>query len=308
MDESGKGLHVGMIISNRSKQSLRPINSKLIGFTLIELLVVIAIIALLAALLFPALAKARERAEAIGCLNNTRQLGLALLLYADDHDGFLPYNLGLNGTSYRTNLNWANNVMTRDLSPDNTNRDTVTSASLGSYTTHNAGVFACPSDRTMSSSQSAAGWDRRVRSYSMNAMVGNAGFYVTNGVNINNPDYVQFLKIAQLAHPTDIFVFLDEHPDSIDDGYFLNKDTSVSGLPVSYGSNPYASGPEWIDLPASYHNKNTSFSFADGHSEFHHWRNPETVRPAQPNLPFLPIDIQSDGADFQWILIHMSHK
>ncbi len=87
------------------------------GFTLIELMVVIAVIAILAALLLPALSKARERVEGVSCLNNTRQLALAWQLYADDHESFLSYNLGMNGSSLRTNINWVNNVMTWDLSP-----------------------------------------------------------------------------------------------------------------------------------------------------------------------------------------------
>ena len=89
----------------------------------------------------------------------------------------------------------------------------------------------------------------------MNAMVGNAGDFSTNGFNINNPDYVQFFKITQIPQPTEIFVFLDEHPDSINDGYFLERDYY----------------PEWHDLPATYHNGATAFSFADGHSSLHRW-------------------------------------
>ena len=147
------------------------------GFTLIELLVVIAVIAILAALLLPALAKARERAEAIACLNNTHQLALAWQLYADDHEGLLPYNLGMNGSSFRTNINWVNNVMTWDLSSDNTNTATITEASLGPYVSGATGIYRCPSDWALSAVQSAAGWDHRIRSYSMNAMVGNAGHF-----------------------------------------------------------------------------------------------------------------------------------
>jgi prepilin-type N-terminal cleavage/methylation domain-containing protein len=85
------------------------------AFTLIELLTVISIIAILAALLLPALSKARERAQAVMCLNNTKQLALGWQIYAGDHEDFLPYNVGMNGSSFRTKLNWVNNVMTCDV-------------------------------------------------------------------------------------------------------------------------------------------------------------------------------------------------
>src|SRR5690242_2570147 len=86
------------------------------AFTLVELLVVIAVIGIVAAFLLPALAQAKERAKAVVCLNNTKQLALAGVMYAGDHEDRLPYNLGLTGSSFRTDLNWVNNVMTWDLS------------------------------------------------------------------------------------------------------------------------------------------------------------------------------------------------
>ena len=297
-----------MTISIASKPLPRSLRRRLLGFTLIELLVVIAVIAILAALVMPALSRARERANAISCLNNTRQLALANQLYVDDHDGLLPYNLVLAGRSYRTNLNWVNNVMTRDLSTDNTNADTITSASLGAYLSRNLGVFRCPADWSMSTVQTADGWDHRIRSYAMNAMVGNVGSYLVNGVNVNNPNYQQYLKFSQILRPSDVYVFLDEHPDSISDGYFLNKDASGTGNPVLANAITPGGGQQWLHLPASYHNKNTAFSFADAHCDFHRWQDPETVRAIQPNTPFLPVEVTSDGTDFQWVLNHMSMK
>lgn len=188
------------------------------AFTLIELLAVLAIIGVLAAILLPALAGARERSRGICCLNNTRQLTLAWRLYADDHNGMLPYNLVMvpnaPNSSPRTNINWVNNVMTKGTDSDNTNVATITAASLGPYVVSVTSIFHCPSDCTLSAAQSAAGWSQRIRSYSMNDMVGND--CLTNsagGENVNNPGYRQFLKIDQIPQPTEIFVFLDENPE-----------------------------------------------------------------------------------------------
>jgi prepilin-type processing-associated H-X9-DG protein len=194
--------------------------------------------------------------------------------------------------------------MTWDLNSDNTNTATLTDASLGFYVSRNASIYHCPSDRALSAIQRAAGWDRRIRSYSMNAMVGNAGEFSTNGVNVNNPNYTQFFKITQIPRPSEIVVFLDEHPDSIDDGYFLNKHAQVA-----YGGN-YGDSSEWTDLPASYHNNSAAFSFADGHASLHHWLKSNTIYPPAPNTANLPIAIPvtpaDERTDFDWVLQHMS--
>ena len=125
----------------------------------------------------------------------------------------------------------------------------------------------------------------------MNAMVGNAGPASTYGYNANNPSYQQYFKITDISQPSQIFVFLDEHPDSIDDGYFVNR----------------AYEREWIDLPASYHNRAAEFSFADGHSAPHQWRAPGTCPPPLPDAAGLPISLSgSDQSDFDWVIQHMS--
>jgi prepilin-type N-terminal cleavage/methylation domain-containing protein/prepilin-type processing-associated H-X9-DG protein len=265
------------------------------AFTLLELLVVVAVIAVIAALLLPALSRARSRALAISCLNNSRQLAVGWTLYADEHDSRLPYNLG--GTegrriaSLRTNLNWVNNVLTWGLESDNTNTATLTEASLGGYVSRSPAVYRCPSDHVLSEAQRANGWSGRVRSYSMNAMVGDAGQLSQAGFNLNNPAYVQFFNLTTIPRPAQIFVFLDEHPDSINDGYFLNRD--------------YYN--QWIDLPASYHDGSGSLAFADGHSELHRWQDQSTKVPAHAFAVILPAPISSgEGADFQWLLGHMS--
>lgn len=148
----------------------------------------------------------------------------------------------------------------------------------------------------------------------MNALVGDAGSLDNNGVNVNDPNYRQFYKITQITRPTEIFVFLDEHPDSIDDGYFVNKQaTTVSTDAYTGGSTiTYA---EWTDLPATYHNRSTAFSFADGHASLHRWGGSVVVQPNLANAVSLPIALSQSGSsgpndlsDFQWVMDHMSNE
>lgn len=262
------------------------------AFTLVELLVVIAIVGILASLILPALAKAKAKSEAMGCLNNVRQLDLAWLMYADEQRDRLPYNLG--GDAARRTvapqdpLNWVNGVMSWELDSDNTNRNLILDASLASYLNHSTRTYKCPSDRVLSDIQEQAGWRERTRSYSMNAMVGDAGDLSKTGTNSNNPHYKQFFALSEIPKPADIFVFIDEHPDSINDGYFLVKSD------YSY--------VEWKDLPGSYHDGRAVLSFADGHAELHKWIHTETQAPAAPDVVELPRLIPNDRrSDFNWL-------
>src|SRR5262245_61537275 len=257
--------------------------------TLIELLVVIALIAALAALLLPTLNRARARAQGYQSLNNTRQLLLAWILYSDDHNGRLAYNLGGpaggKDPARKTDQNWVNNNLTWELDSDNTNTATLTEASLGSYANKVASVYRCPADRALSDVQRKAGWTARVRSYSMNAMVGDAGELSAEGYNENNPKYVQFFRLGDIPLPADIFVFVEEHPDSINDGYFLNQ----------FYTNV------WIDLPASDHNGAAPFAFADGHGQLRRWVNASTKQPAHPDVVDFPVFVSTNEiADLNW--------
>ena len=150
------------------------------AFTLVELLVVIAILAILAALLLPAMAGAKGRAQAITCLNNVRQVELACLVYTDEFNDRLPYNLGENEINYFRKqdryLNWSTPVMDWERNSDNTNSSLLTEGGIGPYTGRSPRIYKCPKDNYVSDIQGKLGWSTRVRSLSMNAMVGDAGF------------------------------------------------------------------------------------------------------------------------------------
>ncbi len=262
------------------------------AFSLLELLVVVAIIAILSSILLPALARAKSRAQGVYSLNNTRQLTVATFIYSDDHRGNLPYNFEKrNASSTVMEKNWANNVLDWELSPDNTNSAALLASGIGPYTGGSASVYRCPTDFNVSSIQSSAGWDKRARSYSMNAMVGDAGITTQQGYNENNPAYLQFFNHTSIPRPSDIFMFIEEHPNTIQDGYFLNRSDT----------------PEWKDLPSSDHDGSGVLSFADGHSEMHRWRRASTRQPVQPGVVLPPKALKSyDLQDFLWVLSTMS--
>jgi prepilin-type N-terminal cleavage/methylation domain-containing protein/prepilin-type processing-associated H-X9-DG protein len=266
------------------------------GFTLIELLVVISIIATLASLLLPALSQARNRSHQILCLNNVRQLNLATIVYSYDFEDRLPYNLGSTEIkqmlSQGLKYNWANSVLNWELDSDNTNVLLNTEASLGSYVGRVARVFRCPSDHAVSALQRSAGWTGRSRGISMNAMVGDAGVFTMGEGNSNNPSYHQYRKASEFVTAAETFVFIEEHPDSINDGYFLNR----------------AAKYEWNDLPASWHNGAANLSYGDGHCEAHRWMDSVTRKPGRPDGANLPIALGEERGDFYWLLKRTSRS
>lgn len=260
------------------------------AFTLIELLVVIAILGVLASMVVPSLSRARQAPKRILCVNNLRQLTLGWMLFANENEDRLLMNQGGDRTRQTpirwSSTNWVNNIMTWELDAANTNRNFARISPLAAYVSDSPSLYRCPNDQALSDVQRQAGWRNRARSYSMNGMMGDAVESLVNGQNINNPGYLQFLTLSSIPRPTSLFVFLEEHPDSINDGYFLNR----------------AESHEWMDLPAAYHNRMGNLAYADGHVETHLWRNADTLRPPEADaagLPFAPK--ASEDEDFLWL-------
>lgn len=265
--------------------------SRAAAFTLIELLVVMAVIAVLAALLLPALSGAQAKATQAACRNNLRQLQLACTVYTDEANDRLPYNLGENEIKaleqQQVYINWSTPLLDWEANPDNTNTVLLTQGGIGPYTGESSRVYKCPRDNYVSDIQRAQGWHARVRSFSMNAMMGDAGAFSRTGANVNNPGYKQFFRVTQVLQPSQIFVFIEEHPDSIEDGYFLNKPDD----------------PQWLRMPAAHHAGAVNLSFTDGHVESHKWRCASTLLPVQPGVGYLPAPIApSDRQDFYWLM------
>jgi prepilin-type N-terminal cleavage/methylation domain-containing protein len=245
------------------------------AFTLVELVVVIAVIAMLALLCLPAMGKGRSRSQDMGCLNNMRQMSVAWRMYAGDNADRLVSNPG--GTNV---VGWVAGVMSWSLNSGNTNSALLTQGLLGSYTAQNVEIYHCPAD------PSAVAGQLRVRSISMNACVGQR--LDLSGGNTYGVPYKQLLKGSDFSNPSRVFVFLDEHPDSLNDGLFA--------LLVSTGFTN-----EWGDLPAAHHNGAGSFSFGDGHAEFHKWVESTTLKPIQKSSSGLPL-AAPNSRDLAWAI------
>jgi prepilin-type processing-associated H-X9-DG protein len=307
---------------NLPRQSI-PEPARRAGFTLIELFVVLTTMAVLAAVLLPALAGTKPNTQAFQCLNNQRQIMLAWQMYAADNGDLLPPNDFYSGGSApvqawfgpsRGQCNWVGGSM--DNRPNNTeatNPIMLTAwAALGPYNT-NAATYHCPADNSV-----VAGVGPRIRSVSMNAAVGTiwnsarisgspakgdpvGSTWLTgswSGSGVDNSVWRTYGTLGSMIRPvpSKLFVITDENPFSINDPAFC------VAMGSSGDANGNATSTVLVDVPASYHNGACGIAFADGHSEIHKWLGRAVKITA--GVPANGIDCSGDSlslADLRWL-------
>ena len=251
-----RGLTERFALPPQACRRMRGLSGTGVGFTLVELLVVIAVIAILAALLLPALSRAKARASGAVCANNLHQLQLCWQMYADDHQGFVPpnYSLFTNGIWRSTPDSWIGNSS----APDDTNFVPIQTGLLFQYDYNRAvAVYHCPADRSrVFNGHGGLLPMLRTRSYSMNGNLGGRTSEVQTVV----------YRVTDIPAPSELFVFIDENEDSIDDAHFLVWPTPDD---------------RWVNLPADRHGQCGVLSFADGHARVWRWRWPKQFKKKQ---------------------------
>ncbi len=266
------------------------------GFTLIELLVVIAIIAILAAMLLPALSRAKTKAQGIMCMSNLKQVGLALTMYGDDFRGWFPPNYQGSGNGYdprsrQVEPGWIQGHMDWTSDPENTNTAFLLAGKVGPYLKSPA-IFKCPADIYASAIQRRLGWSSRCRSVSMNAFIEGGAYNDSSGGSVwFNGIYYRYNRFTDVIKPppSEVWMVVDEHPGSINDGWMVHSMSSDG----------------FVDLPASYHSGACGFCFVDGHAEIHAWKDARTKQPVVPVDGVSALGVSAPNSqDAAWMSLH----